>query len=79
MRKLPPILRPPDGVTAREMERDGRQRQVELRHLDRLEFMHSWGRHSEVIEGCFSCAREVNSFLFALYEPHEEVPRGFRR
>ena len=75
---LPVILPPPDGVTSEQMERDGWERQVEQRHRRLLALAHRDGCHTSPVEGCMRCAFEIALLCAGWYEPHQEIPRGFR-
>ena len=78
MRRLPPILHPPDGVTAREMALSGWQRQARLRASEQLRVKHAYGHHDGVIaSGCPSCGREVSLFMLRAFEPRRDVMEFF--
>lgn len=76
--EMSPILRPPDGCTSADMERDGWQRQVEQRHRSGLLWNHAYGRHHQPVQGCQECAFDIGVLLRSWYEPHKGVEELFR-
>ena len=74
---LPVFLPPPDGSTSEQMKWDGRVRVAEQKHRLRLLYAHSYGKHTQIVEGCQECGYEIALLCAEWYEPRPEAPRGF--